>query len=151
MLVLSLSRPDALAEGGVRAGDVVFVVRRGWLKDMVMVIVEPQDWDLISLVESSNVCGRLGSGVSHKTFLTRFVPIRKRPNREEQFDQRLLYLDDSSMGSDPHDLRGVCWGDRTVKSEERTRLDGGVRGGVVEGIAGEDSYMAWRLDGKEIV
>lgn len=43
MLVLTVGRPDALDEG-VRAGDVVFVVRRGWLKDMVRVRVSGQVW-----------------------------------------------------------------------------------------------------------
>ena len=36
MLVLSVvNGPDALEVEGVRAADVVFVVRRGWVKDMV--------------------------------------------------------------------------------------------------------------------
>jgi len=36
MLVLSvIEGPDALDVEGVRAADVVFVVRRGWVNDMV--------------------------------------------------------------------------------------------------------------------
>lgn len=35
MLVLTVGRPDAFDEEGVRADDVVFVVRRGWLNDIL--------------------------------------------------------------------------------------------------------------------
>ena len=35
MLVLTEGHPDALDSEGVRAEDVVFVVRRGWLNDML--------------------------------------------------------------------------------------------------------------------
>jgi hypothetical protein len=35
MLVLTVGRPDAVDEVGVREEDVVFVVRRGWLNDIL--------------------------------------------------------------------------------------------------------------------
>ena len=35
MLVLTVTRPDAFEEEGVRAGDELFVVRRGWLNDIL--------------------------------------------------------------------------------------------------------------------
>lgn len=35
ILVLTVGWPDALEGVGVRAEDVVFVVRRGWLNDML--------------------------------------------------------------------------------------------------------------------
>jgi hypothetical protein len=35
MLVLTVGWPDAFDEVGVRAGEVVFVVRRGWRNDML--------------------------------------------------------------------------------------------------------------------
>lgn len=35
MLVLTVGWPATLDEVGVRADDVVFVVRRGWLNDMM--------------------------------------------------------------------------------------------------------------------
>lgn len=34
-MVLTVARPDAFDEEGVRGEDVVFVVRRGWLNDML--------------------------------------------------------------------------------------------------------------------